>query len=92
MHNNNMYQYASQMENKNKVQGSWDWKPDRTMVVAIIRFEEEKMVLLLIYPLASHENFSLAVQRKRSVIFPEAVKQLHVFELLVLITNCNRQK
>lgn len=45
------------------------------------------LFVLLVDPLAPHEDFGLAVQRKSAVVFPEAVKQLHVFELPVLVTH-----
>lgn len=43
--------------------------------------------ILLVDALSSHEDFGLTVQRERAVIFPETVKQLHVFELSVLVTH-----
>lgn len=43
--------------------------------------------ILLIDPLPPHEDFGFAVQRERAVVFSEAVKQLHVFELAVLVTH-----
>lgn len=43
--------------------------------------------ILLIDPLPPHEDFGFTVQRERAVVFPEAVKQLQVFELAVLIAH-----
>lgn len=43
--------------------------------------------VLLIDPLSPHEDFGLAVQREGAVVFPEAVKQLHVFEVSVLVAH-----
>lgn len=45
------------------------------------------MLILLIDPLPPHEDFGLTVQRERAVVFPEAIKQLQVFELPVLVTH-----
>lgn len=43
--------------------------------------------ILLIYPLAPHEDLGFTVQRERAVVLTEAVKKLHVFELPVLVTH-----
>lgn len=45
------------------------------------------VIVLLIDPLSPHEHFGFAVQREGAVIFPEAVKQLQVFELAVLVAH-----
>lgn len=44
------------------------------------------VLILLIDPLPPHEDFGFTVQWERAVVLPEAVKQLHVFELPVLVT------
>lgn len=43
--------------------------------------------VLLIDPLSPHEDFGFAVQREGAIVFPEAVKQLHVFEFSVLVAH-----
>lgn len=43
--------------------------------------------ILLIYPLAPHEDLGFTVQRESTVVLAEAVKQLQVFELPVLVTH-----
>lgn len=45
-------------------------------------------LLLLVDPLSPHEDFGFAVQREGSVVLPEAIEQLHVFEFSVLVTHC----
>ena len=42
--------------------------------------------ILLINPLAPHEDLGLMVQGEGPVIFPEAVEQFQVFEFPVLVT------
>lgn len=43
--------------------------------------------LLFVDALPPHEDLGLTVQRKRPVILPEAIKQLHVFELPVFVAH-----
>lgn len=45
------------------------------------------MFVLLIDPLSPHEDFGFTVQREGAVVFAEAVKQLHVFELSVFVAH-----
>lgn len=49
-------------------------------------------ILLFIYTLASHKNFGFVIEWKGSIILPETVEQLHIFELLVLITDCEEKE
>lgn len=46
------------------------------------------VLVLLVDSLSPHEDFGFTVQRECAVVFPEAVKQLHVFKLSVLVTHC----
>lgn len=46
-----------------------------------------RVSILFIDPLPPHEDLGFAVQRERAVVLSEAVKQLQVFELPVLVTH-----
>lgn len=45
------------------------------------------LFILFIDPLAPHKHLGFIIQRECAVILPEAVKQLHVFEVPVLVTH-----
>lgn len=59
--------------------------PEET--VCVLRGAFVCVLVLLVDPLSPHKDFGFAVQREGAVVLPEAVKQLHVFELAVLVAH-----
>lgn len=43
--------------------------------------------VLFIEPLSSHEHLHLIIQRKRPIVFSEAVEEFDILEFFMLVTN-----
>lgn len=74
----------NQSKMRKKCQGNFCWV---VATMLYIYWGVCGVLILLIDPLPPHEDFGFTVQWERAVVLPEAVKQLHVFELPVLVTH-----
>lgn len=72
----------------------WLFKTRLTSIICLLWYYYQHIMdtecnILFIQSLSSHEHLHLIVQRKRSIVFSEAVEQFDILEFLMLITDWN---